>query len=471
MSSPAPGHVSGLPRALAGIAAGAAGVTLLTVALLAVRDAVDLAEVSLLMLVPVLVAAAIGGVRAGLPAAIAADLAVNFFFVPPYHTFRVERREHIVALAVYVLVASSVSVAVDLAARQRARAARREIEARLLGDAGAAPVAADSLERLLGDIRNTFGMTTVALLESGPAGELAVASVGPADDARPRLSAPAGAGLRLVAWGPEVFAEDRRTLQRMAAVAARTLHTQRIAAVAARADELAEVDRIRAVLLAAVGHDLRTPLAGVKLAVSSLRQADARLSAEQQAELLATIEASADELAGVIDNLLSLSRLEAGALSVESRAVALDGIVAQAVLATPLAGVRVEFAVPEDLPLVSVDPGLLERVVCNVLNNAVAVTPPAGDVLVTATRRSDGVRLSVVDRGPGVPAAERTEIFEPFRRRDDRSVHGGLGLGLAIAKGFTEAMGGRIAADETPGGGLTVVITLPLATAAGRAAR
>src|SRR6478752_2258604 len=235
----------------------------MTAILVVAQDRLGLAEIALLYLVPVVAAAAVGGIWSGLPAALLADLLVNFFFIPPYHTLVVESREH-------VLVAGSVSVAVDLAARQRARAARRETEVRLLGNASAAPVAPDSLTKLLGEVRDAFGMTTVALLESQPTGEQAVVTVGPANPSRPTLSAPAGDGVRLVAWGPDVFAEDRRALQRMAAAAARTLEAQRLAAQAARASDLAEMDRVRSALLAAVSHDLRTPLAGIKAAVSSL---------------------------------------------------------------------------------------------------------------------------------------------------------------------------------------------------------
>jgi K+-sensing histidine kinase KdpD len=454
----------GLPRSRswAGLATGVVGLALMTVVLVAAREQLGLAEVALLFLVPVVAAAAVGGVWSGLPAAIVADLLVNFFFVPPYHTLLVESREHVLVLMVYVLVAGSVSLAVDLAARQRARAARRDTEVRLLGNASAAPVAANSLTKLLGEIGEAFGMTTVALLESQPTGEQPVASFGPTVGSRPTLSAPAGEGLRLVAWGPDVFAEDQHVLQRMAAAAARTLEAQRLTAQAAQANDLAEMDRVRSALLAAVGHDLRTPLAGIKAAVSSLRHPDLRLSGHAQSELLATLEESTDQLANLIDNLLSLSRLQAGALSVRPDAVALDAVVAQAMLAAGSGWDRVQVDVPDGLPLAWADSGLLERVIANVLSNAVAASPPDLPIEVTGTATHHHVALAVVDHGAGVPAEERTRIFEPFQRLHDRST-AGLGLGLAIARGFTEAMGGSIKATETLGGGLTMTITLPAA--------
>jgi K+-sensing histidine kinase KdpD len=451
-------------RALAGAGCAAAGLAILTAALVPARGHLGLAEVVLLYLVPVLAAAAIGGLWPALLAAVAANVLVNFFFVPPYHTLLVASPEHVTVLVVYVLVAASVSLAVDLAARDRARAARRDTEVRLLANASAAPVADNSLSTLLAEIQQAFGMTTVALLESRPTGEQTVAAVGPPSESRPALSTPAGNGLRLVAWGPEMFAEDQRSLQRMAAAAARTLEAQRLSQRAARAQELAEIDEARSALLAAVGHDLRTPLAGIKAAVSSLRQQDVSLPPEEQAELLATIEESGDQLINLVENLLSLSRVQAGALSVHLDAVALDAVVAQAVLNSGLAHAPIQVDVPDDLPPVQADAGLLERVISNVLSNAAVASPRGRVVRVSAEKAGGDVSLSIVDHGLGVPAEEHDRIFEPFQRLHDRSTTAGLGLGLAIARGFTEVMGGRITAGETPGGGLTMMITLPIAS-------
>jgi two-component system sensor histidine kinase KdpD len=203
-------------------------------------------------------------------------------------------------------------------------------------------------------------------------------------------------------------------------------------------------------------------LAGIKAAVSSLRQPDLELSVDARAELLAMIEESCDQLADLIDNLLSLSRLQAGALSVRPEAIALDAVVAQAVLAAGSLRARIIVDVPDDLPRVRADTGLLERVVANVINNAVTASPPHLAIQITAILAAQEVQLAVVDHGLGVPAEERDRIFEPFQRLHDRSTTSGLGLGLAIARGFSEAMGGSITATGTPGGGLTMTITLPV---------
>jgi two-component system sensor histidine kinase KdpD len=427
----------------------------------------SLTDAALLYLVPVVAVAVAGGVWPGLGAAAASDLLLNWFFVPPYHTLAVERRDNLIALLVYVLVAVSVSVAVDLAARQRAAAARSGIEAQLLARITAAPVADESLDRLLGHVREAFAMHTVALIE----GDRVVAAVGFADGgmgrdvvtaramANPVLEVEAAPGLRLVADGPELFAEDRRLLGRLASAAARILETQRLAEQAGRAAQLAEVDRLRTAILAAVGHDLRTPLASIKAAASSLRAGDVTFSATDRDELLATVEESADRLEDLVENLLAMSRLQAGVLSVQARPVALDEVVARALLHAPPPG-RIEVAVGDDLPLVSADPGLLERVVANLVSNAVRAAG-GGVVTLSASASPSTVELSVVDHGPGVPATERERIFAPFQRLDDHTADGGLGLGLAIARGFTVAMGGTLIPRDTTGGGLTMTVSLP----------
>lgn len=454
----------GLPRARiwAGLASGAGSLVLLTVGLITIRGALSLADIVLLYLMPVVVAAVVGGMWAALPAALAADLVVNFFFVPPYYTLIVGNLEHVIVLISYVLVALAISLAVDLAARQRAEAAKREVEARLLSRASTAPFGEGSLPSLLNDIKDTFGMTGVALLESQATGEEPVASAGTVGQSKPVLSAPAGDSLRLIAWGPEVFGEDAAALRRMAGVAARALEAQRLSAEAARADDLAQIDRARSALLAAVGHDLRTPLAGIKVAVSSLRQSDTTLSLEAQAALLATIEDSTDALSELVDNLLGLSRLQAGVLSVHLDAILLDAVVGAALMHLGPRSTQINLEVPDDLPLVRADAGLLERVVVNLLANAQTASPPDHPVEVSAEVTADQVSLSIADSGPGVPAELRDRIFEPFQRLHDRSTTG-LGLGLAIARGFTEAMGGQIRPTDTPGGGLTMIISLPTA--------
>jgi two-component system sensor histidine kinase KdpD len=244
--------------------------------------------------------------------------------------------------------------------------------------------------------------------------------------------------------------------QRAAAVRA-GLEAQRLAAQAARAQQLAEVDRLRTAILRAVGHDLRTPLAGIKAAASSLHSPDVQFTDDDRHELVATIVESADRLSDLIENLLALSRLQSGVLSVQVRPVAIDEVVARAALGFDAARLVIE--VPDDLPWVRADPGLLERVVANLIDNAVRATADGG-VCLRAAAGDGTVGLSVVDHGPGIPEAERERVFAPFQRLDDHSAEGRLGLGLAIARGFTDAMGGQLYPAQTPGGGLTMTVVL-----------
>jgi K+-sensing histidine kinase KdpD len=426
------------------------------------RGTIALATVLLLYLLLVVAIALIGGTVPALLAALASFLLANWYLTPPYHTFVVEQRDQLIALAVFVVVAIIVSVTVELAARQRVTAERSRIEAEVLARFTSAPVSDTSLTAVLDQVRTVFGMTSVALLERRGDNEEPVEIVGPPLHGAPAVRVDAGQGLRLVAEGPELIGEDRRLLARLAAAAARAWENQKLADAAAQGRQLAEIDGLRSALLAAVGHDLRTPLAGIKAAASSLRQEDVAWTLEEEQELLATIEASADRLEDLIDNLLAMSRLQAGALSVHKRPVALDEVVAQALIGVPDHSVNV--AVADNLPLVEADPGLLERVIANLVTNARRFAPKGQPVTVQADADDRVVRLHVSDRGPGVPQEEWARIFQPLQRLGDRPTDGaGIGLGLAIARGFTEAMGGTLAPFETPGGGLTMTVTLPVA--------
>jgi two-component system sensor histidine kinase KdpD len=441
-----------------GAAVGVAGLAGVTVALVPLRTELSLAGVTLLYLIPVVATAVAGGVRPALLAAVTADLLVNFLFVPPYHTLIVEARGNVIVLVVYILVAATVAVAVDIAARQRATAVRRGVEAELLAQISAAPAVPHSLTHLLEQVRAAYRMTSVALLDD----DVVLAQVGDEPVGSPALSVDTPGGQRLAAWGPSIFAEDRSTLTRLAAAAGRMYSNQRLAEQAAKARELADIDQLRASLLNAVGHDLRTPLAGIKAAVSSLRQPDIAWAAHDQAELLATVEESTDRLVALVENLLSLSRLQAGVLSADPRPAPLDAVVAEAVLHTAAGLTKVHIDVSDDLPLGMVDPGLLERVVANLLANAITASPPDRPVRVSGSNAGDVLQLHVIDHGPGLPPEDRQRAFAPFRRLDDHGTTG-LGLGLAIARGFTEAMGGTLTPSDTAGGGLTMTITVPRA--------
>jgi two-component system sensor histidine kinase KdpD len=248
------------------------------------------------------------------------------------------------------------------------------------------------------------------------------------------------------------------------------LQQLRLAEAAAEAEPLAEADRTRTALLAAVSHDLRSPLASVKAAVTALRSTDVPWSADEQGELLATADESLDRLTRLVDNLLDMSRLQAGALAVHPRRVGLDDVLPHVLDELGSAGRDIDLRIPADLPEIRADPGLLERIVANLTANAARHSPPGTRPMLSASALGDRVELRVVDRGPGVPESEWDTIFVPFQRLGDRDNTTGVGLGLALSRGLAHAMGGTLTPENTPGGGLTMVLSLPTAQA-GHAAR
>jgi two-component system sensor histidine kinase KdpD len=318
------------------------------------------------------------------------------------------------------------------------------------------------LERL----RETFGMSSATLLERADERSpwQQVAASGSAPCATPEeadVEVMVSPTLALAMRGRVLPADDRRVLEAFAAQAAVVLDRERLRLQASEARQLEQGNAIRTALLAAVSHDLRTPLAAIRAAISSLRQTDVTWSREDQAELLTTVDVATGRLQRLIDNLLDLSRLQAGALRPLTRPVSLDEIVPRAT--EGVARDRIRIDVPETLPLVNTDPGLVERSVANVVENALRYSPPDSPVVVSASDFGHTVELRIVDRGPGVPDDAKPRMFEAFQRMGDSPSGDGVGLGLAVARGFVEAVGGTLIAEDTPGGGLTMVVSLPTA--------
>jgi two-component system sensor histidine kinase KdpD len=474
-SKHAPRRGLGRRRQLGGLALAVAGLPLATLLLAAARESLSLESVVLLYLLAVLAVALLGGVAVALLAAVASALLINFYFVEPLHTLHIAQADQALALGVFVVVAAIVSGTVELAARRARAAERAAAEAETLSAlAGTDLNEAATLGDVLKRARRTFSMESVALKArdrtSDTWEEVEHAGWAPKGQEAPlQFDLPISPNLRLVGRGPALFAEDRRVLQAFAAAAETAYEGRRLSAQAREARTLATVDRQRTALLAAVGHDLRTPLAGIKAAVSSLRQTDVRWSPQERDELLATIESSADRLDALVSNLLDASRLQAGALAVQARPVALDEVIGTVLLGLAGASERVEVDVPEDLPLVQADPGLLERILANLLDNALRHAGADDPVEISASAGASSAKIAIVDHGRGVSPAQRERLFEPFQRLDD-STSDGIGLGLAVARGFAEAMEGALVADQSVGGGLTMRLRLPLAGATSRPA-
>ena len=478
------GRGRGLPRArggltrrrqLMGYLLAAALCPLLTLVLAGLRGQLNLISDVLVFLVAVIVVALVGGFVPAILVAIAGSLLLNYYFTPPLHLWTIAEANNALALGVFVVVALLVSSVVDRAARRTRQAARASAESELLvTTAGNVLRGQRALEALLDRVREAFGMESVTLLECGPTGGTAahgpttgwhaVAHSGEPPVARPSdadAEVPVAETLVLALRGRSLPATDRRVLGAFAAYAAVALEQQRLSAEAEAARPIAEADRMRTALLAAVSHDLRTPLASAKAAVTSLRSHEVKWSKEDRDELLATADESLDRLAHLVDNLLDMSRLQAGALSVFPRPAGLDDIVARALddLGTPRAAVKVD--IPASLPEVRVDPAILERVIVNLTQNALRYSPAGTPPLLAASTLGDRVELRVVDQGPGIPRAQQDRMFVPFQRLGDTDNTTGVGLGLALSRGLTEAMGGTLDPEETPGGGLTMTLSLP----------
>ncbi|NIH81896.1 DUF4118 domain-containing protein [Amycolatopsis viridis] len=407
------------------------------------------------------VVALVGGLGPALVAALLSAGLLNFFFTEPLYTLTVHAQSNVITLVAMVLVGVLVALVVDRAARRATQAAQARTEASLLASyARTVLTHAEPLPRLLDKVRENFGMECVVLLEKRDGRWQVVEHAGVNPCGKPDeadVDIPVTADVHLTLRGRALPAADRRALEAAAGQALLALRQQRMAAAQAEAERQAEATQLRTALLSALGHDLRTPLTSIKAAIGSLRARDIDLSPEDTEELLEAAEESTDRLARLVNNLLDSSRLAAGAVRTHLRPVGYDEVVAHA-LSNVDGSEAVAVEVDERLPAVLADPGLLERVIANVLDNA--LRHGAGPVAVRGSAYGEWVELRIVDHGRGLGKGAADAAFAPFQRLGDRDATPGVGLGLSVAKGFTEAMGGAVRAEDTPGGGLTVVVAL-----------
>jgi two-component system, OmpR family, sensor histidine kinase KdpD len=449
-------------RRIAGFITAALGLPALT-ALLHVGGGLSLTNDILLFLVAVIGVSLIGGLWPALFAAVAGSLLLNWFFTPPVGKFTIAERDNLLALVIFVVVALAVSWVVDQAARRTRQAAQASADATTLAAvAGSVLRGERPLYALLEQLREMFSLDSVTLLENGAvAAEVGSPVCTKSADADAEVKVDDNVVLLLK--GRPLQASDRRIVEAFAAQATLALRQERLTAEAATAKPLAEADRMRTALLAAVGHDLRTPLASAKAAVASLRSADVHFDDHDRAELLATADESLDRLSRLVTNLLDMSRLQAGALGVAAVDVGAEEVVPRALDDLGPESRSVVLHIPDDLPYVRADPGLLERIVVNLVANALRYSPEDRPPVVTASAHGDAIELRVIDHGPGIPKDRWNDVFLPFQRLGDRDNHTGAGLGLALSRGLTEAMSGTLTPEETPGGGLTMILSLPAA--------
>jgi len=458
-SLPRLGGALTLRRRLIGFALTVLGLPALTALLTSFRSDESITSDVLAFQLFVVIVALVGGIWPALIAAVAAGLLLDFFFVDPLYTITIAEPLHLLALIIFILVAVLVSIVVDQAARRSRAAARSGAEAETLAAvAGSVLRGQDALDALVTQLREAFGMTSVLLLEKGTILYSSIDAARASDDdveATFSLGGEASLDLR----GPQLPAADRRVLSAFLSQLESALQQRDLVTEAAGMRPLAEADRMRTALLAAVGHDLRRPLAAATAAVTSLRSAEVTLSDTDSAALLETADDALTSLADLVTKLLDVSRIQAGVLGVSMEPVALDEVVVAALDELELSPGDVRLELDATHPAFA-DGVLLQRVVVNLLVNALRFSPTGHPPVIATSEFGDTIELRVIDTGPGIPPDRRDEVFVPFQRLGDLDNSTGVGLGLALSKGFTEAMGGALEVEDTPGGGLTMVVSL-----------
>jgi two-component system sensor histidine kinase KdpD len=445
------------------------GLPLLIAVTVPFRDSIALSTELLIFLTMVLIIAAIGGRLVAAVAAVVASLLVNWYYVVPYYTLTIAEPENIVSLCVFVGVAIAVGTLVDTAAQRALESQRARVEAAALARSAATMAAdPDALPSLVEQLRSTFELDRVRLVSD--TGLHAPYDTSPNDriEQAPVITVHLGeaigpqGGHRLELYGRPLSSDDQRVVRALADQLAVAIERSELGRDAAEAEALAQIDAVRTALLRAVSHDLRTPLASIKAMVSGLLEPGVQWRPEDVRDALVIVDEEADRLNRLVGNLLDASRLQTGAVAVNCQPIDVAESIAAALHGVGCAADDVEVDVPEGLPAASADAALLERSLYNVITNALH---HGGDdpVRVTVGVVGEEIRICTIDRGPGIPHAMRTKVMAPFQQLGDARSADGVGLGMSIAQGFVDAMHGRVELDDTPGGGLTVVIALPVA--------
>jgi two-component system sensor histidine kinase KdpD len=454
-------------RRLAALILGVLGFPLLTLILTAGRSGDSLATALSSYLVLVVIVAAIGGVWPAALAALAGFLLSNYFFAPPIHTFTIADTRDILALVMFLVTAGVVSVLVDLSARRTATAVQARSDAQMLARVAGRMVAPEGnpLPALLEELLVAFRLDAAAVLRSG-SGPVGWSTVVKAGRQPPRAPDEATVVLPLTdiellaLRGPGLTAEDREILSAFAAQLATALESDRLHAEAAEADSLARANELRSALLAAVSHDLRTPLASIKAASSSLLSEQFAFGPDETRVLLQTIDGESDRLNSLVENLLDMSRIQTGSMDVLDQSTDVNELIGTAVDSVDQRRQHVAVDIESPLPRVRTDPVLLERALANLIDNALIHAGGSG-LRVEAGPVAGRVDIRIIDRGPGIRPQDRDRVFQPFQRLGDSESRVGVGLGLAVARGFVEAVGGDLDVEDTPGGGCTMVIRIP----------
>ncbi len=476
-------------RRAAALLIGVIGFPLLTLVLTSQRTTVGLSAALSCYLVLVVIVAVTGGVWPAALAAIAGFLLSNYYFAPPIHTFTIADTRDVLALVMFLVTAGAVSILVDLSARRTAAAIQSRADATMLARVAGRMAAPEGnpLPDLLDDLTVAFRLDAASVLRRSERGPEGRDTAGPGEPGGRHWAQVAAAGAPpvltpqdatlvlpltehevLAIRGPGLTAEDRDVLSAFAAQLSTALETERLHREAAEAEAMASANELRSTLLAAVSHDLRPPLATIKAAASSLLSDGEAEDAGQARDLLRSIDEESDRLNSLVENLLDMGRLQSGSMEVLHRVTDIHELVAAVVDGLGTRRDQVGSDVPADVPPITTDPALLERAIANLVDNAL-LHGGGSEVRIEVGCAAGYVFIRVVDRGPGIPRADRERVLHPFQRlAGGQERREGVGLGLALSRGFVEAIGGELEIDDTPGGGCTVVIRIPSGDASGR---
>lgn len=456
----------GWQRELAGFVTAAVAGPLLSWLLFALRSQESITYEVLSFQLLVVVVAIIGGLRPAVFTAVLSGVTLDLLFVAPVFTIAIEHPLHILALALYVIIAVLVGLIVAQAANRARAAQRATAEAELLVSVAGNVLRGDSaVLALITRTREAFELSGVRLV--GADGEVLARDGEPVLDGR-KTTIPvgwtSGSGPRafLELHGGPLDAPSRRLVEVIVAQLSSAIEHTDLTATAREAEALVETDQVRSALLSALSHDLRRPLSAAVAAIGGLRGAR-ELSASDREELLATADESLAALSTLVTDLLDVSRVEAGVLAVSATRVDAEGSILAALDELSLGPDDIVLALDPGLPGLYADPVLLQRVLVNLLANALAHSPIDALVTVATGRVGAHAEIRIIDHGKGVPPERQDGIFRPFQRFGDTDNTTGLGLGLALSRGFTEGMGGSLTPQDSPGGGLTMVVSLPLA--------
>ncbi|GAA2541737.1 sensor histidine kinase KdpD [Microbacterium mitrae] len=457
---------------------------LLTFLLVQVRGTDYLTPSALAYQLLVVVVALVGGLWPAVVAAVLSGLSLDYMLIQPYNTVRISDPAHALALALYVVIAVLVSYIVDQAAR-RARVARRATaESELLATiAGSVLRGENAAQAIIARTREAFGATGVRLVTTIPsaqtqspvvtqahAGETPqgsseteprIIAVDGEPTPQPPLVVPVGSRAVLEIHGVTLDSTERRVLDAIVTQMEATLERQELTEQARQARERAAADHVRSALLSAVSHDVRRPLAAAVAAVGGIRAAGDRLSPSDRDELIEAANDSLSTLSHLISDLLDVSRVQSGALAVRSTMIDMADVITASIDEIGARPGAVVLALDPMVPRVFADAALLRRIVVNVLSNALRYSPADQPVTITTSSYGEHAQIRVIDHGEGVAEEKRADMFQPFQRMGDTDNTTGLGLGLALSKGFAEGMNATLTAETTPGGGLTMVLELP----------